>query len=66
MPSDLRNSIMVDLIFSLFDVTSAWKVTFAMPLCLQPIPKNISDVKKGEVKKVQVTEQLKGVKSLWG
>jgi len=28
--------------------------------------KNISDVKQGEVKKVQVTEQLKGVKSLWG
>jgi len=29
-------------------------------------PKNISDVKKGEAKKVQVTERLKGVKSLWG
>jgi len=29
-------------------------------------PKNISDVKKGEAKKVQVTEQLKDVKSLWG
>jgi len=28
--------------------------------------KNISDVKKGEAKKVQVTEQLKGMKSLWG
>jgi len=28
--------------------------------------KNISDVKEGEAKKVQVTEQLKGVKSLWG
>jgi len=28
--------------------------------------KNISDVKKGEVKKVQVTKRLKGVKSLWG
>jgi len=26
--------------------------------------KNISDVKKGKAKKVQVTEQLKGVKSL--
>jgi len=26
----------------------------------------MSDVKKGEAKKVQVTEQLKGVKSLWG
>jgi len=31
-----------------------------------PIPTNISAVKKGEVKKVQVTEWLKGVKSLWG
>jgi len=29
-------------------------------------PKNISAVKKGEAKKVQVTERLKGVKSLWG
>ena len=28
--------------------------------------KNISDVKKGEPKKVQVTERLKSVKSLWG
>jgi len=28
--------------------------------------KNISDVKKGEAMKVQVTERLKGVKSLWG
>jgi len=28
--------------------------------------KNISDVKKGEPKKVQVTEWLKSVKSLWG
>jgi len=28
--------------------------------------KNISDVKKGEAKKVQVTEWLEGVKSLWG
>jgi len=28
--------------------------------------KNISDVKKGELKKVQVTEWLKSVKSLWG
>jgi len=27
---------------------------------------NISDVKKGEAKKVQVTEQLIGVKLLWG
>jgi len=27
--------------------------------------KNISDVKKGEAKEVQVTERLKGVKSLW-
>jgi len=26
----------------------------------------ISDVKKGEAKKVQVSEWLKGVKSLWG
>jgi len=29
-------------------------------------PKNISAVKKGEAKKVQVTERLKSVKSLWG
>jgi len=29
-------------------------------------PKNISAVKKGEAKKVQVTKWLKGVKSLWG
>jgi len=28
--------------------------------------KNIFDVKKGEAKKVQVTERLKSVKSLWG
>jgi len=28
--------------------------------------KSISDVKKGEAKKVQVTEWLKGVKSQWG
>jgi len=28
--------------------------------------KNISDVKKGELKKVQVIEQLKIMKSLWG
>jgi len=28
--------------------------------------KNISDVKKGKTKKVQVTERFKGVKSLWG
>jgi len=28
--------------------------------------KNISDVKKGEDKKVQVIERLKGVESLWG
>jgi len=28
--------------------------------------KNISDIKKGEAKKVQVTERLKSVKSLWG
>jgi len=28
--------------------------------------KNISDVKKGEPKKVKVTERLKNVKSLWG
>jgi len=27
--------------------------------------KNISDVKKGEPKKVKVTERLKSVKSLW-
>jgi len=27
-------------------------------------PKNISDVRKGKAKKVQVTERLKGVKSL--
>jgi len=27
-------------------------------------PKNISDVKKGKARKVQVTESLKGVKSL--
>jgi len=27
--------------------------------------KNISDVKKGEAKKVQVTKWLKGAKSLW-
>jgi len=27
---------------------------------------NISDVKEGEAKKVQVCEWLKGVKSLWG
>jgi len=30
------------------------------------MPKNISTVKKGEAKKVQVTERFKGVKSLWG
>ena len=29
-------------------------------------PKNISAVKKGEAKKVQVAEQLKDVISLWG
>jgi len=29
-------------------------------------PKNISAVKKGQVKKVQVTERLKDVISLWG
>jgi len=29
-------------------------------------PKNISAVKKGESKKVQVTEQPKNVISLWG
>jgi len=29
-------------------------------------PKNSSAVKKGEAKKVQVTEWLKGMKSLWG
>jgi len=29
-------------------------------------PKNISAVKKGKAKKVQVTERLEGVKSLWG
>jgi len=29
-------------------------------------PKNISTVKKFEAKKAQVTERLKGVKSLWG
>jgi len=29
-------------------------------------PKNISAVKKGKAKKVQVTEWLKGVNSLWG
>jgi len=34
-------------------------------LSIQPIPKT-SDVKKGKAKKVQVTERLKGVKSLWG
>jgi len=28
--------------------------------------KNISDVKEGKPKKVQVTERLKSVKSLWG
>jgi len=28
--------------------------------------KNIFDVKKGKPKKVQVTERLKNVKSLWG
>jgi len=29
-------------------------------------PKNIFAAKKGKAKKVQVTEQLKSVKSLWG
>jgi len=29
-------------------------------------PKNISAVKKYKAKKVQITEQIKGVKSLWG
>jgi len=28
--------------------------------------KNISDVKKGKAKKMQITEQLKYVKSVWG
>jgi len=34
-------------------------------LKLMRYPKNISAAKKGKAKKVQVTEWLKGVKSLW-
>jgi len=33
---------------------------------VQTYPKNISAIKKGKAKKVQVTERLKGVKSLCG
>ena len=42
--------------------------TFSMHLCCKTItyPKTISTVKKGEAKKVQVTEQPKDVISLWG
>jgi len=34
--------------------------------CVILLQKNISDLKKGETTKVQVTKQLKCVKSLWG
>jgi len=35
-------------------------------MLIKPYPKKISAVKKGEDKKVQVTEWPKIVKSLWG
>jgi len=34
--------------------------------CMQGSFNQTSDIKKGEPKKVQVIEQLKSVKSLWG
>jgi len=40
--------------------------TLIAELSFDVILKNISDVKKGEAKKVQVTEWLKSMKLLWG
>jgi len=42
------------------------KVVCSLSTLNQPIPKTSFDVKKGEPKKMQVTERLKSVKSLWG
>jgi len=47
-----------------FQHTEYLKLSFLEALKI--LFQNISDVKIGEVKKVQVTERLKGVKSLWG
>ena len=47
MPSDKRNSVMAKatgLIFSLFDVASAWEVPFGIPLQVQCILQGLTSV----------------------